>query len=346
MPVYNAADYLERSVACVVQQTFPDWELLLVDDCSPDGSGALCDRLAAADARIRVLHLAQNGGAGAARNRGIDEAHGRYLYFMDADDTIDDDLLETACRALDKQPAQLVVFGVCEEYFDGDGRLSSVRTITYPETYCPDAASLRRHIPALEERTLYGYFWNKLYDADCLRESGVRIGNEPLYEDFFFNAAYCETIRSMIVLDTAPYHYKKRLNDSLTCRFVPDYFALSARRVRTVRDQLARWDIDTPDVLAVLGTRYLRYTISALQRNCDPRAGLDHAARRAWLNALYTDALFADMLAAAKPTDAASRLFACLLRGHRTALTLAGGRLVYWVRDRAPLLFARAKTKR
>lgn len=86
MPVYNAQRWLAASVASVQQQTYQNWELLIVDDCSTDGSGALASSLAANDDRIRVFRLTASAGAAAARNKAIEEAVGRYIAFLDSDD--------------------------------------------------------------------------------------------------------------------------------------------------------------------------------------------------------------------------------------------------------------------
>ena len=93
MPIYNAAPYLERSVNSVINQTFPDWELILVDDGSKDGSGQICDEFAQKDGRVRVIHQ-KNAGAGAARNAGTAQAKGDYVVYVDADDTIEQNYLE------------------------------------------------------------------------------------------------------------------------------------------------------------------------------------------------------------------------------------------------------------
>ncbi len=110
MPVYNAARYLARAVASVRAQTVPDWELLLVDDGSLDGSPALCDALAAGDSRIRVLHR-QNGGTASARNSGMALAAGEYLTFMDNDDFVAPYWLETMLSAARGAPGLPVKCG-------------------------------------------------------------------------------------------------------------------------------------------------------------------------------------------------------------------------------------------
>ena len=94
IPVYRVEEYLEKCVDSILAQTCQDFELLLIDDGSPDGSGAICDRYAASHPnQVRALHQ-PNGGAGAARNRGIELAQGDYLLFVDGDDWLAPNLLE------------------------------------------------------------------------------------------------------------------------------------------------------------------------------------------------------------------------------------------------------------
>ena len=118
VPVYRTEAWLEKCVCSVLAQTDGNWELILVDDGSPDGSGALCDRLSEEDVRIRTVHQ-ENAGVSAARNRGLEEARGAYAVFLDSDDWVDADYLERL-RAWQKESgAELVVCGYALE--DGSG---------------------------------------------------------------------------------------------------------------------------------------------------------------------------------------------------------------------------------
>ena len=94
IPVYNAEKYLLRCVKSILVQTYPNFELLLINDGSTDGSKELCDSLLLKDNRIKVFHK-QNGGASSARNYGLDKAIGKYVCFVDADDWVDADYIET-----------------------------------------------------------------------------------------------------------------------------------------------------------------------------------------------------------------------------------------------------------
>ena len=102
VPVYNKEEWLASCIESVLRQTFPDFELILVDDGSTDGSLVLEAKFAAEDERIRRIVLKENGGLSAARNRGISAARGRYITFLDADDWIDPDYLLTLCRTAEK----------------------------------------------------------------------------------------------------------------------------------------------------------------------------------------------------------------------------------------------------
>ena len=92
--VYDAKDYIPRTVRSILAQSFTDFELLLVEDGSPNGCGELCDELAKTDPRIRVFHK-ENGGPASALNVGLDNARGDYIGFVDSDDLVDPDLYET-----------------------------------------------------------------------------------------------------------------------------------------------------------------------------------------------------------------------------------------------------------
>lgn len=110
VPVYNAEKYLHRCVDSILAQTFTDWECILVDDGSPDGSGAICDAYARQDKRVKVVHK-ENGGVSVARNVALDNAHGFYVTFVDSDDWIEQTCLETCVREMDDNRLDLLQFG-------------------------------------------------------------------------------------------------------------------------------------------------------------------------------------------------------------------------------------------
>ena len=114
IPVYKAEGHLHRCVDSILAQSFTDFELLLVDDGSPDGSGKICDEYAAKDSRVKVLHK-QNGGVSSARQTGIENAAGEYTIHADPDDWIEPTMLEELYNKATEEDADMVM---CDYFFD------------------------------------------------------------------------------------------------------------------------------------------------------------------------------------------------------------------------------------
>ena len=110
MPVYGVEDYVGAAIESIQNQTFTDWEMFAVDDGTKDRSGEICDEYAEKDSRIHVIHK-ENGGAPSARNVAIDQANGKYFYFMDSDDFAEPTMLADMVAAAEEHNAQLVVSG-------------------------------------------------------------------------------------------------------------------------------------------------------------------------------------------------------------------------------------------
>ncbi len=119
IPVYNAEKFIEETVESVVNQSYTDWELLLVNDASTDKSGEIIDKLAASDSRIKAFHI-EGGGAAVARNTGTANATGRYLTFLDADDLWEKDKLEKELLFLKEKESAFVFTGY--EFADESGK--------------------------------------------------------------------------------------------------------------------------------------------------------------------------------------------------------------------------------
>lgn len=111
VPVYKVEEYLCRCLDSIVAQTFTDWECILVDDGSPDNSGAICDEYAEKDKRFRVFHQ-ENAGVSTARNRGLDEARGEWIDFMDSDDWVEKEMLKELYKCAIDNQAEVVVSGI------------------------------------------------------------------------------------------------------------------------------------------------------------------------------------------------------------------------------------------
>lgn len=221
VPVYNAEKELQRCVDSILGQSFSDWELLLIDDGSRDGSPALCDRLAQRDPRVRVCHK-ENGGVSSARNLGIQKAEGEYLMFTDSDDTLFPETLSTLYGKALETKAELVVCGFTY-YVEQDGR----HVDNLPEkAFCGGGETyLEEGFLADFKRELFNPPWNKLIRRELLLENEIRFGEEyAICEDMAFSMQILERCRGICVLPESLYCYHYKEGDNLVHRFHENYY--------------------------------------------------------------------------------------------------------------------------
>ena len=202
VPVYKAEAYLHRCVDSLLAQTFTDFEILLVDDGSPDRSGEICDEYARKDSRVRVFHK-ENGGVSSARQCGMDNARGEYTIHADPDDWVDPTMLEELYRKAKEEDADMVI---CDYFVEE--RKKTKRIIQKP--------SALDHNVVLEElfQQLHGSCWNKLVRRACYVKYGVRFPLELSYcEDLFVNTCLLTHKINVACLPKAFYHYDQYTNE-------------------------------------------------------------------------------------------------------------------------------------
>lgn len=347
MPAYGVEKYIERAIQSILKQTFQEWEILVIDDCSPDKSAEIAENYAKKDSRIQVLHHTENKGLSMARNTGTEAASGEYIWYMDPDDYVEADLLERVKQSLEKNPAEVVMFGLVEEYYDQAGKLDYTHTICPEEVLYDDQEQLRKAVIRLEQQTLYGYAWNKIYNLTYLRQHQFAFEKVTLIEDIVFNVQYFRDIQRLNLLGCAPYHYGKRMNTNLTNKFVPEYFALHRRRIQMLYEQYLYWDMCTEEVRRVLGSLYGRYILSALERNCDRRAQMTNIDRYRWCKSLFGQKLFRELIPCAKAEDSKALAIALFfLKKKQALLCLVMGRGVHIIRSGMPMLYSKVKSER
>lgn len=203
VPVYNGEAHLRRCVESVLAQDYPALELILVDDGSRDGSFSLMEELAAKDARVRPIHK-ENGGVSSARNRGLDEAGGRYVQFLDVDDWLPLDSTKQLVREMQGSRADLVVGDFYRVVGDNVARKGSI------DEGCVltrrDYADEMLHGPA---DLYFGVLWNKLYRREIIEAHSLRMDESVSYsEDMLFNLEYLLHAEQIAVLKAPVYYYE------------------------------------------------------------------------------------------------------------------------------------------
>jgi len=209
VPVYNVEQYLERCVDSIINQTYKNLEIILVNDGSTDNSGQLCDELAKKDDRIRVIHK-ENGGLSDARNVGIDEAEAELIGFIDSDDYIDEDMYEVLMSNLTKANADL---SMCGHYDVFNGVIpNQVENIEVKLLSPSQAINM-----VMEAKVMSVTAVNKLYKKDLFNDLKFEIGK--IAEDAFIMIKLLDKCQTIVATNEKKYYYIHRENSITTQKF-------------------------------------------------------------------------------------------------------------------------------
>lgn len=212
IPAYNCEKTLETTVDSVRASGLYDYEILLIDDGSRDNTPALCDRLCEAYPEVRCIHQ-QNAGVSAARNRGMAEAAGEYLWFVDADDTVDADSLKNAAVIATTQKPDLLIFGMEFDYYF-HGSCYRKETLVPPCRGMLSLAALTEQFRTFYETNALSSACTKLFRRALLTEKEIRFREDMmLMEDFFFVLETLPHCSSIYCLPEAIYRYRQGENE-------------------------------------------------------------------------------------------------------------------------------------
>lgn len=209
VPIYKVEKYLRECIDSILCQTFSDFELILVDDGSPDACGVICEEYAEQDSRICVIHKT-NGGLSDARNAGLDIARGKYVYFVDSDDAVEPELLETLVPHMENGYG-MATFTFRRFYDDG----------TKLEPLKREAEIFFLNSPEERKTFLYGILfstsigweaWSRMFVREIIEAHHIRFAdNRKIFaEDMYFSLCYCAHISRVISLDVCLYNYRQR----------------------------------------------------------------------------------------------------------------------------------------
>lgn len=224
VPVYNVEKYLDQAVKSVLGQTYPDWELLLINDGSSDGSPAVCKKYEKMDRRIRVFDK-ENGGVSSARNMGLKKARGEWITFLDGDDWLEENCLETALKEAD-DGTDIVCWNYWKNTGEGQKQNQPLRssylcvdepkkligTVMFPQYSFKKEG---RFFPGIKS-SCTKLIRKRIPDSGVTFDTEVQIG-----EDALFSAMCFEKARKAVFIDQYLYHYRLD-NSSATRKLRPD----------------------------------------------------------------------------------------------------------------------------
>lgn len=207
VPVYNAEDRIEKCLISLINQTYNNIEIILINDGSTDNSLNICEQYKIKDNRIRIINKI-NGGVSSARNRGILESHGKYIVFVDSDDYVDSRMCEKMREAIIKNDSDLVIASYYTIYED------EIMKHECLEKSYGSIEEMKEDFELIYLDCFLNSPWNKLFKKDKIMD----FFNEDMhyFEDYYFNLIYIDKIKKIETIKEAFYYYKEDSPSSLT----------------------------------------------------------------------------------------------------------------------------------
>ena len=249
VPIYNVEKYLKKCIDSIINQTYKNLEIILVDDGSPDNCGKICDEYAKNDKRIKVIHK-KNGGLSDARNAGIDIAKGKYIGFVDSDDYIVSDMYEYLYNILIENSSDISICDY-EYYYEKNNIIGKSNNVKINETVDKKEA-LRR----LMGNSIGNYAWNKLYKRDLFNDVRYPVGKKmedcgTTYKLFYLS-------NKITIGNERKYYYLQR-DDSILHKknfsFYKDFFELTLEKYKFIKEkypEIIENDIDMVNKILTL----------------------------------------------------------------------------------------------
>lgn len=271
VPVYKAERFLPRCIESVIHQTFQDWELILVDDGSPDRCGEICDAYAEKDQRIYVIHQ-KNSGVSAARNAGLDVAHGNYIYFIDSDDYIADHALEILYNKLEQECADLV--------FSGHNRVRRNGEICNDTKEWEQGDDIREWQSAIIENQIPNFVWGKLYRRSLWEN--IRFPAGVIMEDLFIMPHVFMAAKKIHFIREPLYFYSNENDVSIMSVSGDAYISLLYGRFLAWREHERIGCAFSAECAEYCATKALHAAIRALSMNIGAAALSKREEEEAW----------------------------------------------------------------
>ena len=281
VPVYNMEKSLEACVESILNQSYSNLEIVLVDDGSTDNSFDKCKELQKKDQRIQVYHT-ENRGSGPARNTGIEKASGRYIYFPDADEKIDLNAISILVNAMENGKYDLVVFG----YESIDVKGNTVLKKQYPNMN-KNGEMVRQdysdYVVSTRKCGIQGAPWNKFFDMNLIKNHSIRYPSLRRHQDEGFISYYmCYAGNIHFIEDVLYSHYLNDLKREWD-KYPVDYVDAVIGLYKVRKETILTWNDKDKKTRQIIEQEYICNMIKAFELSYSPKMKLNRRSRLKWI---------------------------------------------------------------
>lgn len=333
VPVYNCEKYLSKCIESIINQTYKNIELILVNDASIDSSGKICNRYKRDDSRIKVIHNSINGGPGLCRNIGIKNALGKFILFIDGDDYIDHMAIEVLNRRQTEHFTDLIIsnFNII---------IDDNKIIKYKDPFFYNKNKKSKELLIFEEDILsyvniylkqpneylsFTYCWGKLYSSDIIKKNKIKFDeNLRIFEDIEFNYRYLKYVKKVLYVKEPLFNYSIRNNYSSAGMNVIDNLVGNANKLQKSINQYLNnhKSINESEIRSKTGHAMVFLIIVHLIRSCGHIKKSNKKRIYNLVNKIVYDRVFQENLASYYPAKGNSKILPLLMRLKYTRLIM------------------------
>ncbi|TWT09286.1 glycosyltransferase [Planomicrobium sp. CPCC 101079] len=321
VPVYNAENYLGNCIESILNQSYKEIELILVNDGSTDQSGELCEGYARKDKRVKVIHQT-NSGPSAARNKGIGLAAGEFIQFADSDDFIDSNMTQGLVKTMGDHN-QLVICGY-KKILKRDGQIISSKIFQIGRTGEYELEGFLKHFGELYQDYFIHFNWNKLYSRAVIKDASIAFDTKVNWgEDLLFNLQYLENCKRISLSHEIPYSYIDSNNASITSQFRTDLFDNMQMMQGTTREFLKKNNAYSGKNKELFEQFYTSRVVTCFWNLFNPKSGLSPQLIKTHLKKIMQDERVINSLDFFLSGDMDKKLIGTFIKGKSVDLLYA-----------------------
>lgn len=281
MPVYNMEDRIVISIEALLNQTYSNIEIILVDDGSSDNSYQVCLDFARLHSQVKVFHT-ENKGAGPARNVGIAIASGDYIYFPDADDFLDEEALQKLVQTMITETCDLIVFGFQQVSHDG-----KVQVVREYKKRSVSGEMVRSHyeeyLSFRQPFWIQGAPWNKFFDLSIIKNNNVIFPDMRRHQDEVFISRYMTYAEQIQFIPNILYTYYANDVKKEWDKYPLDYLDIAMELKRQREKIILAWNPYNIQVKDIINREYIFNTVKGLELSFSKKANFNSQQRKKWL---------------------------------------------------------------
>lgn len=344
IPIFNCKLYLNRCIDSILNQNYDDFEVILINDGSTDGSEKICEAYKKKDRRVTFITKA-NTGVSDSRNIGLKEARGKYILFLDSDDYVDQGYLEAINNIITAfQKVELINYGFYSEVDGECNKTISSDVINCDERYMQSVDEIRKFFVDMWDAHMLYNIWNKVYLKEIIDKYEIRFPEYNWGEDVQFNREYLMHINNMYNSSSAFYHYVRERNGAVTKKYKADFFEIRKKEFFEFNDYFEKWGISKDIYYEFSCRRFIERVLGCIENEFNSE---DHFKKRyKKVKEMLKDPLTIETVKITKPRSKKIKIALFLVKNKLYFFTYIMGYIVNFIKSRNPSLFNKLKNRR